>query len=100
MPGSSPKQKAMKAKDLLNKEVRVYNKRGELYSPKCEVFEIIGRTKLRVRDIDRGPGWDEYLQKYSGVRTPHNWTLGKNHGFGKEFTVHVKFVELIKSTEQ
>jgi len=64
----------MKAKDLLNKEVRVYNKRGELYSPKCEVFEIIGRTKLRVRDIDRGPG--------------------------KEFTVHVKFVELIKSTEQ
>ena len=99
-PGSSLKQKAMKSTDLLNKEVIVRRKNGDLYSRKCEVLEVIGRTKIRVRDIDRGPGWNEYLQKYSGVRKPGNWSRGENHSFGNEFTVHVKYVELIKRTEQ
>jgi len=47
------------------------------------------RTMLMVKDIDRGPGWDENTQSYKGVRTANGWYLGRNYDYGTIHPVHI-----------
>ncbi|MCK5342975.1 MAG: hypothetical protein KAR20_06205 [Candidatus Heimdallarchaeota archaeon] len=59
---------------------------------KVQVIECVERsqTKVVVEQIDRGRGWDEELQIYTGWKTSTgDWSRGQNYGFGKCDTVHI-----------
>jgi len=59
------------------------------------------RTKVVVEDTDRGPGWDSKSQSYKGYypkgkgAAGGGWSRGQNHDFGREFTIHIKYLTLI-----
>lgn len=52
------------------------------------------RTKVSVKETDRGKGWNEEAQKYTGYHrsgiTGGAWERGENHCYGVEFEVHRK----------
>lgn len=59
------------------------------------------RTLFDVQETDRVPGWNEQLQKYTGVfhKTlnpetgeviSQSWGRGENKCFGRVFTAHIK----------
>ena len=110
-------QDKAKAVDFLDKEVKVFHRKwkGDKQIVTEEIIitrgVVIGiapnsRTLLIVKDIDRGPGWDEEKQKYVGVKhykqTPHgpkqvSWERGQNYAFDDkgEQTVHISQLELL-----
>ena len=45
------------------------------------------RTKVEVRCVDRGPGWNRDKQKYTGVRLFQGWIRGENKQYGHEDVV-------------
>jgi len=58
-------------------------------------FEIIGfeegsQTRVIIKDIDRGPGWDEASRSYKGVNVEHGWYRGENFAYGQEDVCHRK----------
>jgi len=58
-------------------------------------------TKVIVKDIERGPGWDHNSQSYKGYYPKGKgivggpWGRGQNSDFGKEFEIHIKYLILI-----
>jgi len=54
------------------------------------------KTKVIVKDIGRGEGWDEKTQRYKGVKKNNSWSLSKNNDFGAEHEVHRKYLNEIK----
>lgn len=56
------------------------------------------RVLVDVTVIDRGDGWDEIKQQYTGIRTTYvnkrgevcsHWRRGENHSYGEKDTVHM-----------
>lgn len=61
-------------------------------------YEIIGfvkgsKSKVEVKDIDRGRGWDEALKRYVGVKHEHGWERGQNYAFGQVETFSTKLLK-------
>lgn len=57
-------------------------------------------TRVIVRDIDRGEGWNELLQDYTGVKVSNStWYRGQNYGYGEEHKCHIKNLELLPPPE-
>jgi|GEM_PF-2304428 len=57
------------------------------------------RTLFEVTETDRGPGWNEQLQKYTGTTRQtlnpktgeiisQSWARGENKGYGRIFQAH------------
>ena len=44
--------------------------------------------KVKALVVDRGPGWNEFKQDYTGVKKPGGWMRGQNHCFGREIEVN------------
>lgn len=74
----------------IGSEITLARRSKRYFQRKYEVTGHEGRTKLILKDVYRGPGWDETLQKYVGVRTVLGWFRGQNYGYGEEMTIHVK----------
>lgn len=76
----------MAIKDYLNKEF-IHDTLG-----KVEVIDVEkdSRTKVIVRVIDRGKGWNETKRKYTGVNISTGWYRGENRQFGNVDVVHIK----------
>jgi len=64
-----------------------------------EITRLIpnSRTKILVRDTERGPGWKDRTSTYNGCKIKSGWYLGRNYCFGYEYELHVKDVELLKT---
>ena len=63
--------------------------------------EVLGtvpnsRTKLTVKVIDRGPGYDHDRKRYTGVRVSTGWMRGQNYQYGFIDDVHHKDLTKIK----
>jgi len=63
-------------------------------------YEIIcqaenSRVRFEVKDIDRGPGWNERTKEYTGIKTSRGWYLGRNYCYGEMYTIHQKFLKLL-----
>lgn len=76
------------------------------FTCKGEVVSRIdgSKTMVVVRDIDRGPGWDERSRSYKGTTNRDfdpesgeliatSWSRGENRFFGTEKTCHIKTLE-------
>jgi hypothetical protein len=48
------------------------------------------RTKLSVEIIERGPGYNPILNKYTGVKSKSGWYRGQNYAYGDVKEVHRK----------
>jgi hypothetical protein len=66
---------------------------------KVEVMKQIpgSRTKLEVKIVDRGPGYDETKKKYTGVRFKSGWCRGQNYAHGELKIIHYKELKPISS---
>jgi hypothetical protein len=66
------------------------------YHGLVEVVDVVpkSRTKVVVKEINRGVGWDEQSQSYKGVKLKLKdgvgWMRGQNFGFGTEHVIHKK----------
>jgi hypothetical protein len=62
---------------------------------KVEVIDKVpkSRTKLEVKIVDRGIGWDEMKKRYLGVRKPSGWMRGQNYSYGQVVNVHYADLE-------
>ena len=64
-------------------------------------------TKVMIMDNERGPGWNEFKQCYTGCVVKHDtgeilkgrqvaiggsmtWMRGENHDYGNEYVRHIK----------
>jgi len=54
------------------------------------------KTKVIVKDIERGEGWNEKTQSYTGVKKNNGWSLCDNKELGSEHIVHRKYLNEIK----
>ena len=56
------------------------------------------RTIYSVEQIDRGRGWNEEKQTFTGWKTKNgqNWSRGENKEFGKIQDVHIKELKTVK----
>lgn len=63
-----------------------------------EVIEKVLKsiTKVVVKEIDRGQGYDETKEKYTGVKIRKGWFRGQNFDFGKTHEVHINDLSQIK----
>jgi len=57
-------------------------------------------TKVEVKDIDRGPGWNEKTQTYKGCKFKGGWGRGQNYGFGDEHIIHIKDLTIINKQHE
>ena len=89
----------MKTKELVGKEVNHYHLGRVLIIsvPKGS------RVKLEVECIDRGPGWDDVRQTYTGVRAQFlsddglrskTWHRGENKQYGFKDIINIKELRL------
>ena len=74
-------------------------KPGQIVKINLQPIEIVSipegsRTVVVVKDIYKGKGWDEELKKYIGVKCTNGWYRGQNYGWGREFKVHIKDIEI------
>lgn len=46
------------------------------------------RTKLGVKVVDKGVGWNSSKKSYTGVKKPGGWMRGQNYGEGNIEEVH------------
>lgn len=76
----------MALKDYLNKEF-VHDSLGKV---EVMAVEENSRTKVIVKVIDRGEGWDKTKRKYTGVNISTGWYRGENREFGNIDVVHIK----------
>ena len=59
------------------------------------------RTKVLIKDIERGPGWDAKRDEYVGLYCYDkngnflSWNRGENFGYGQISTVHINQLEKI-----
>lgn len=71
-------------------------------------------TKVIILDDQRGPGWNEIKQKYTGYVVKHGtgeiligrqtaiggsmtWMRGENHGYGQEHLLHIQQLTINQS---
>ena len=56
-----------------------------------EVISIApkSRTMVAVKVLDRGKGWNEAKQRYTGVRISTGWYRGENREYENVDTVHI-----------
>lgn len=47
------------------------------------------RTKVIVKEIDRGLGYDETKKRYVGVKINYSWYRGENFDYGRIHEVHI-----------
>lgn len=47
------------------------------------------RTKVVATCLERGVGWNEIKQSYTGVRNSVGWYRGENRDFGTKHEVHI-----------
>ena len=75
--------------------------KDQSYMWKGQIIKMVegSRTKAIVKDIERGPGWDETSQSYKGVSTKNGWFRGKNNGFGDELEIHIKYINELNAVE-
>jgi len=97
----------MKAKDYIDKEVKVYSRKWQgdkqvvttqVMLSRAKVIEVEknSRTMLIVKDIDRGPGWCDTKKTYIGVKVANGWFLGKNNDYQEgSYKVHINQLELL-----
>lgn len=76
----------MVIKEYLGKEF-VHDSLGKV---EVMAVEDNSRTKVIVKVIDRGKGWDETKRKYIGVKVSTGWYRGENRQFGNVDVVHIK----------
>ena len=85
----------------------VRDKSGYIRAGEIVSFLPNSRTKVIVRDIDRGAGWSEKEQRYVGVHhsttdasgavVGQSWGRGHNFTYGVEFERHIDKLELMPS---
>lgn len=51
------------------------------------------RTLLEVKLIDRGPGYDHNLKRYTGVKVSSGWMRGQNYQYGHIDETHYKHLK-------
>lgn len=83
----------------LDKLIDKYFKHKDLGEVKVLSKVEKSRTKVLVRVIDRGPGYDHDKKRYRGVRTKGGWYRGENREYGTEHEVHHKDLTKIKREE-
>lgn len=71
----------------------------ELLTQHYGLVQVLGtvkdsRVKLRVKEIDRGKGWNEKLKTYTGVKSRHGWVRGENPNFGEIHEIHINEIEI------
>jgi len=70
---------------------------------KVRVIEKIerSRTKVLVKEIDRGPGWNPEKEKYTGVSSKTyrdgtlsstSWCRGQNYDLGEKHQVRIDYL--------
>ncbi len=71
------------------------------YMWKGQIVKMVegSRTKVIVKDIERGPGWHEDTRSYKGVNIPNGWYRGQNHGYGDDIEVHIKYLNELNEVE-
>lgn len=59
---------------------------------KVKVLSIVkhSRVKVNVQVIDKGRGFNEVKDRYTGVRIKTGWYRGENREYGHEDEVHIK----------
>lgn len=62
--------------------------------PQLGVVSVDGITEntrvyVEVTCLDRGKGWNEIKQAYTGVKNSVGWYRGENREFGTKHTVHI-----------
>jgi hypothetical protein len=71
---------------------------SDLIKVKVTALKPNSRTIVIVKCLDHGPGWDETLKKYKGVKysgvdhkglKTSGWSRGDNLEFGKTEEVHI-----------
>lgn len=65
----------------------------EMTHPQLGKVKVTGvkegsRTVVLVECIDRGAGWNEQKQAYTGIKIKNGWMRGQNHQFGHKDEVH------------
>lgn len=75
--------------------------KDQSYMWKGQIVNMVegSRTKVIVRDIERGLGWDEATQSYKGVGTKNGWFRGQNKGFDDELEIHIKYINELNALE-
>lgn len=63
-------------------------KHDDLGKVTVDSVEPKSRTLLNVTCIDRGKGWNEISQSYTGVKTSVGWYRGENREFNSKHLVH------------
>lgn len=58
-------------------------------------IEPKSRTKVAVKILNRGKGFDEKTQRYKGVRISTGWYRGENRQYGDLDIVHINTLKLI-----
>lgn len=73
------------------------DKKNKTSTWKGRIISIVGgsKTKVVVKDTERGVGWNESIQKYKGITNKGGWQLGKNYDFSSDSIVHRKDIEKI-----
>lgn len=57
------------------------------------------RTKLEVKVVDRGSGYNVSKKRYTGIKLPGGWMRGENYEFGHVDEVHHKNLQSIKNEQ-
>lgn len=53
------------------------------------VDSIDGRVRVNITCIDKGRGWDEIKQRYTGYKNSVGWMRGENKQYLDKDTVHI-----------
>lgn len=84
----------------------VCSKSGYIRKGVVQSFLPQSRTMVNVKDTDRGSGWNEREQKYTGVThrtknqagaiTSSSWSRGQNYTYGENFERHINQLNIIQ----
>lgn len=66
--------------------------KGERTYRRLEIMGFYGGSQTRVllKDLDRGKGWDEISKSYKGCSRSGGWFKGKNYSYGETLQLHRK----------
>lgn len=64
-----------------------------------KVVELVekSRTRIKVKDLYRGKGWDEKTQSYKGYKFRGSWVRGENGNYGLSMVVRIEDLTEIKN---
>lgn len=87
----------MEFKDILPQKFVNLDGRGK--------YVILGlepqsRTKVRIKDVDRGAGHNAALDRFTGIIIESGWYRGENYGYGDELICHRKRLALIEHPDK